>query len=249
MSEEHKVELIPTDPNPPRPLGRRGVNHDPRNFAFRALAAPSVPEGPPRTTPWYRREIYDQQATSSCTIHAEYGGLRTFSNLSSTSWWFQELDTYGERVATYEESKRYDPWPGEDYEGTSSDAPCKLLKARGRIERYQWFFSPEEVDFWLEHHGQVTVGTNWYYSMFYPNRSGTIRIVDSQGNAGGHEWNLIYHDVKNRRKRGITSWGRTFGQYGRFWISDEDFARLMAEDGDAHFSKAQRYVKPVVAAA
>ena len=50
---------------------------------------------------------------------------------------------------------------------------------------------------------------------------------------GGHEYELVAYDSVRRRLGFWNSWGASWGVGGRFWIRQTDFARLLADGGDA----------------
>jgi len=74
------------------------------------------------------------------------------------------------------------------------------------------------------------VGTNWYYGMFYPDRNGLIKVKG--GLAGGHAYVVNGVDTKNKLFRIKNSWGKSWGIQGRAFISFNDMARLIREQGE-----------------
>jgi len=46
--------------------------------------------------------------------------------------------------------------------------------------------------------------------------------------------------VARRAFRAINSWGRSWGQNGRFWIRQDDLMLLLQEDGEACAAVEQR---------
>lgn len=235
MSDNDRI-LLPESPINPYPLGRH-VWHDPRNRLHRALEAPQLTLPKAKDSPWYRVDIFDQQG-SSCTANAVVGLMRTspFRDMLRPTW--QQYDTEQERFDLYREAQRNDPWPGEEptYEGTSTDAPLKVLKDREVIKAYKWLFGPDEVREYLQYHGPCVVGTNWYNSMFHPimgRSDATIRLDSGSGVAGGHAYGLVFYDQKRKRYRMVNSWGRSWGWGGRAWLAESDLERLLAEQGDA----------------
>lgn len=225
------VLLIPTDPDTPYPLGRAGVNHDPRNRLFRAMEL-EPRETRPRTRPWYSTWVSDQGQTSECTAHAAVGMLRTQPHTVPFRAHRPYYDEPGELTALYREAQRHDPWEGEAYEGSSGDAPLRVLRQRGQIAEWRWLFGLAEVRHFLQFTGPVSVGTWWYDSMFYPDR-GFISISPDAARSGGHQWRILYYDEPRQRYRMVNSWGRPWGQWGRAWVSEATLERLLDEQGDA----------------
>lgn len=224
--------VIPVAPDLPHPLGRAGVHHDTRNRAFRALVNP-----PTKTTtpgrPWPSTDVYDQGNASSCTAQAAIGVLRTFPNRLSFKPDWPSYDTYDERHALYLEAQRNDPWPGESYDGSSTDAPYRVLRDRGHISEWRWLFGEAELRDYVTWFGPVSVGTYWFRSMFDVDAAGYIHADEGSGVAGGHAWRIVQASSKRKAYRMCNSWGRGWGQAGRAWISFEDVALLLDRDGEA----------------
>lgn len=225
--------IIPVAPNVPYPLGRN-VNHDPRNRQYRALTAAPVTTAP-RTRPWHRSDLPFDQIDSNCTAEAAVGLLRTQPHTRPFGHrHFDGYDDEHERVALYQESRRYDPWPGEAYDGTSTDAPFKLLRQRGVITGWAWLFGVDELREHLMHYGAAVVGTVWYWSMFDPNpKTGVVPVDPGSGAAGGHAYEVVFCHPKHRWFEIVNSWGSEWGKRGRARIPYEDMGHLLAEQGEA----------------
>lgn len=228
MSDGDLVQ-VPAHPGNPYPLGRF-VWHDPQNKLHRALPLGATPL-PDVSRFWTSPDVYDQQS-DNCTIESAVGLCRSgaYNKFFKPSW--TKFDTEDERIAAYERSKEYDPWPGSDYAGSSTDAPFKLLRAEGAITAWKWLFGPLEVKEWVMRHGPVGIGTNWYDSMFSPVR-GFLMITPSSQVVGGHAYRVVGYNAKRREFRMVNSWGRNWGQYGRAWLTEDTLARLLAEQGEA----------------
>jgi hypothetical protein len=221
---------IPIAPGNPFGLGRH-VHHDPQNFLTQHLALIQPPvrqKSPYRAFP--RGLPYDQGDSPSCTIHATIGLCRTSPNATGFSG-RSKYDSETEMRAAYEESKAYDPWPGSDYDGTSSDAPYKLLRERGEIKSWKWLKGETEVREWVSWYGPCTCGTVWLNDMFYPDENGFLTVSGSV--AGGHEYELVQYSPTRDAYRVVNSWGTSWGQNGRAWLRSADLAELLNQDGDA----------------
>jgi len=225
-----------TMPVLPHGLGRH-VHHDPRNREHRALVRPPARQSIPNRT-YSRTSIFDQGNSPSCTAHAAIGLLRT-SPFASSFAQRHSYDDEMEIIAFYEESKDYDPWDGREYDGTSSDAPYRLLRAKGVIDEWKWLFGEAEVRKYVAWYGPCTIGVNWYENMFYPDP--VSHFLDVSGPlAGGHEVELIQFKPNNPntptgkgRYKIVNSWGRGWGDNGRAWITSDDLALLLDQNGDA----------------
>lgn len=155
--------------------------------------------------------------------------------------WMGHLPVY-DRVTNqtgldlYSACKQIDGMP--NVEGTYDRALAKVLVAQGRIDRYLWATSIEELRAWVLTTGPVMVGTNWYTEMFNPDivvTHGTVRAKLKIGGtvAGGHEWLVRGYDP-HLGYRMRNSWGPNWGDHGEAWIDEADLARLVfQEQGDA----------------
>lgn len=210
------------------PLGRL-LHHDPQNKQHRALVMPPPRSALPNVS-WYTRDVYDQGQTSSCTAQAAVGLLRTNPFRRNLTEW-STLDTQDERQSLYREAQKNDPWDGENYEGTSTDAPFKVLRERGAITGWRWLFGEEEMREFVTWYGPVSVGTTWTSGMFEPNPL-TGYITPTGMSAGGHAYRIINYNAKREAYRLVNSWGRGWGQYGRAWIKRQDMAALLEDQGE-----------------
>ena len=131
----------------------------------------------------------------------------------------------------YEGAQLSDEWEGEGYDGTSVRGAAKWLKAQGYISSYLWAFDVASIIQVLLTRGPMVVGTNWYDGMFTPSPSGVISPWGEV--AGGHAYVLNGVDTRAQRFRIKNSWGKGWGVGGHAWISFTNFARLLAEDGEA----------------
>ena len=225
------LERIPTDPANPYPLGRAGIWHDPRNRQFRALAeaAPLLPE---RDRRWVSPPVFDQGQTSSCAFQSAIGVLSTTPNRVAFKPFKDRYDDEAEREAGYLRAQLLDPFPGQEPEsqGTSTDAPFQVLRQEGIISGWKWLFGFDEMKQFVMYNGPVSVGTNWYQSMFTPDSRGFLSI-DGQV-AGGHCWRVVGYSTYQKAFRMVNSWGRSWGDFGRGWVKDDVMRRLLEEQGE-----------------
>lgn len=221
--------VIPELPDLPYRLGRH-VHHDIRNGAHRALAVrPSKRNLVPYRS-FATMTVFDQGDTSRCTTEAFVGMLRTMP-FAPTFTQRPDYDTGDQRQALYLASQTVDPWPGEDYDGTSTDAPAKILKDRGVIGSYKWLFGEDEVREWVTWFSPVVIGIQWQMQMFYPDDRGYLDVAGEV--VGGHAIRLVQYSKLHEAYRVVNSWGRSWGQNGRAWLRAPDLATLLAADGDA----------------
>lgn len=226
------IERLPV-PDGPYPLGRH-VWHDPRNRGY-PIRAKLPPKGDitPRNRPWWRRGVYNQGGEGSCTAQAAAGVVETspFRLSAPQRGALPAYDDYDERSDLYREAQRHDPWPGEDYSGSSTDAPFKVLRMRGHIAEWRWCFGMDDIDDTLDAHGPVAVGVRWHEGDFQVDSQGFIRGLGAV--VGGHAFDVIYRDWSDDRYRCVNSWDRQWGDNGRFWITRNELGDRIDDRGEA----------------
>lgn len=229
MSDNDLLHL-PTNPETPYPLGRSVVWHDPRNRQHRALRALEGRKW--RSKRWPTPDIYDQIG-SSCTANAAVGVCRTTPNRRKFK--YDPYSTEDARYQLYRRAQAVDPWEGEEptYEGSSTDAPWKVLREEGAVTGWKWLFGADEVREWVMYHGPLAVGTVWYDSMFYPDANGVLHIDDARGDSGGHAYRVVGYRLRQKQFIIANSWGRDWGQGGFAYVPDEMMCRLLSEQGEA----------------
>lgn len=146
----------------------------------------------------------------------------------------------------YKEAQRNDEWPGENYDGTSVRGAFKVLQNLGFISEYRWAFDINTIINQILLFSPVVVGTDWTESMFDTIKMGKYKNfiqVSPDGKydvSGGHAYLLI--GVDRQRKcpdntlgafRILNSWGKSWGDSGRAWISIVDFGILLNHQGEA----------------
>lgn len=131
----------------------------------------------------------------------------------------------------YKEAQKIDPWPGEAYSGTSVLAGAQTAKAHGYFSEYRWAFGEDDLALAVGYRGPAVLGVNWYSGMFDTDGDGFIHPTGSI--AGGHAILCASYSIKKNAYRLDNSWGSDWGAHGSAWISREDMARLLSEDGEA----------------
>jgi hypothetical protein len=153
----------------------------------------------------------------------------------------------------YRRAKQLDPWPGEDYDGTSVLAGMKAIQelktpfGEQLIPEYRWAFGIEDLVRVVGRKGPAILGLNWYEGMFNIDADGYIRKTGNL--AGGHC--ILARGVKVKyltkgNKKDFSnvdmlnsyfilhnSWGKEWGTNGTCKISFADMDALLKEDGEA----------------
>lgn len=200
---------------------------DARNARFPVLATldPSLPPHKYHAANF----VLNQGATPMCVAFSSTGYRMAGPISYKIDYSIPEL---------YTECQKNDPWFGENYAGTSVGAALKVFKRRGYITEYRWATRVEQVIAHVLSTGPMFVGTTFYEGMANPDKKGFMRI--SGASVGGHAYLIIGANTKLKCPDGtvgafriLNSWGRTFGQNGRAWLSFADFAVLLADDGEA----------------
>lgn len=157
----------------------------------------------------------------------------------------------------YNEAQLVDEWADTPpAEGTSVNASCKVLKAKGHcriyrsvtnpadlaegIEAYRWATTSDEMRAAIFAERAVSIGVNWYSNFDSPvNRNGEYWIgVDTDGKPkrdlgsirGGHCVGVFRMSDRRQAFRFMNSWG---AYYPPAWIPYEVMQRLIDEDGEA----------------
>lgn len=131
----------------------------------------------------------------------------------------------------YENAQKLDEWPGENYAGTSVRGGVKYLQGDNKISSYYWAFDAATVVNAILTLGPVVVGTDWYSSMFRPDRRGFISVAGRF--AGGHAYVLNGVDTVAGYFRLKNSWGRNWGVRGHAYIRISAMDRLIKANGEA----------------
>lgn len=204
-------------------LGRRPApDIRDRNFPLRALLAPPEELVVPEFKHWVPGPVLDQGSKPHCVGFA----------------WKQWLQATPVRTKTgpapadiYYAAQLIDEWPGTNYDGTSVRAGAKILEQEGRFVEYRWADDLDTLRLWVLTRGPVVLGTDWYISMFDPDKHGYVKLEGSV--VGGHAYLCIGYSSYRQAYRCINSWGKGWGQWGRFWVAEADMNMLLSNQGEA----------------
>lgn len=232
-TEGHTLYIKRYDPSDPR-LGRH-VLHDSRSLSFQVQPESITTL---KSVRWPSRiPVLDQGNLGSCTGNATVNILATdqflltqvVRNLLSAT----DADVDEKLAVTiYTAGTLLDPFPGSyppTDTGSNGLSVAKAAKNMGLISGYEHATSMAAVLTALNK-GPCMAGTVWKGDMFNPLSDGRIKITGSV--EGGHEYKLDELDVENRRIWMLNQWNKTWGINGRAYFTWDDFASLMADDGD-----------------
>lgn len=221
----------------------RLVQFDERSRAFRAVEG--IEDKPLRSKQWECNIHNDQRQEGACVGFA----------------WSHEIAAKPRAIPTddqwafdiYRRAKQIDPWPGEDYSGTSVLAGIKavqeVLNSRGKplIKEYRWAFGTEDVIRTLGYKGPVVLGIEWHSSQYTPDKDGRIWLNGDV--VGGHAIlakgvELVWKDPEgpatydniddlNSLVTLHNSWGPDWGIGGDAKFTVYELNYLLAQDGEA----------------
>jgi hypothetical protein len=199
---------------------------DSRDHRF-LMATVVEPDDVPIVTKYWSMfdKVLDQGDYPHCVAYA-WTHFRISAPVTSQA----EAYTFGQLLALYQEAQRIDEWPGEAYDGTSVRAGAKVLQDRGVIGAYRWALNAAEARAFLLSRGPVVFGTNWYAGMDRPGVDGFVRL--SGPIVGGHAYLVSGYSVARDAFRITNSWGPSWGQQGRAWLSFTDADALIRDDGE-----------------
>jgi hypothetical protein len=208
------------------PILDREVGFDDRSRAFpiRTLLAPQAARKP-RSWTWRCSVCLDQGSEGACVGHAWAHEVAAFPVAL-----IQDA-TSDLAFALYNDAKkRWDPFRGEDYSGTTVLAGAKATRARGYLKEYRWAFGIEDALAAISWYGPAVLGVNWYEGMWNTDAKGRINVTGKI--SGGHA--ILARGVSVTRQTVMlhNSWGSDWGRAGTAEISWTDLDRLLKEDGE-----------------
>lgn len=219
-----KQKNIFTDRDGNRRVLDRQVHFDERSRQFNIRDI--LPSQKPRSYTWASDQVLDQGHVGACV------GFAWTGEMIAKPVPIKGLDDRT-ALALYGAAKLLDDDPNNDQgqdTGTTTLAGAKAVKALGHMSEYRWAFSPEDAILAIGHHGPGVMGINWHEDMFYPNHEG---LITATGNVvGGHDILVRGVNVAKKLVRVRNSWGADWGVGGDAFISFDDFAKLLNDDGD-----------------
>ena len=192
-----------------------------RDYPIRILITPTVP----RSYTWRCPIVLDQGSEGACTgfAVAQEAAARPVMVAGITNAVAKQI---------YYRARQLDEWEGENYEGSSVLGAMKAGQEKGWYQEYRWVFGGEpELALAVSFKGPAVLGINWYEGMSNPDRNGLIRPTGAL--QGGHAILCIGYNTRTGLYRLHNSWGAEWGINGGCFISKQDMALLLKQQGEA----------------
>ena len=210
-------------------------NHDPRskNFAVSEIIEDTEKN---ETVLWKEGIVLDQGREGACV---GFGWMaEVLAEPVSPVNQPEEIIANELAKSYYKRAQKIDPWPGEDYEGTSVLAGAKIMQEEGYIGEYRWCFGIEDLKKSILNLGPVVIGVPWYESMYETDVNGIVKI---DGNKVGGHCILVTGYIPNMKIDGYeqeafrwrNSWGNEYGIDGSGYIRYTDLHKLLKDGGEA----------------
>jgi hypothetical protein len=187
-------------------------------------------------------KILNQGDTGTCVAHGWTSKMHAAPIMQSLP--LTPYDLYRQFVQA-------DEWNDNDFEttapddmlqsGTSVRAGAKVLQTMGYLQNYLWAEDVEDVRAWhLAGFGGTVMGVNWSTDMLDTDTDGFVNYTGTV--EGGHcvtttGWSDTVKKAGRRvhAVRAQQSWPLPWGHKGtgRFWISEDDLGKLLADQGEA----------------
>lgn len=179
---------------------------------------------------WTAPPALDQGDTPQCVGYSGFQWLQSFPVKNKPTFTPADL---------YHQAQKYDEFPGTNYEGSSVRGLFKALKRMGYVSEYRWAKTADVIVEHLLTTGPVVVGTMWTEGMFMADSEGYIDDIGGK-DTGGHAYVLIGASRTKKSKRHgvgavriLNSWGASWEDNGRAWLSINALRWLMQNDGEA----------------
>lgn len=204
-------------------------------FALAARAESILTNKPLRSHAWKRKAWLDQGREGACT------GFGAAHALSAGQ--YPVPVTNGIAQGYYEGAKRYDEWPGENYDGSSVLGVMEYLHHETyNLRAYWWATTLDEVLHAVAFYGPVEMGTWWYAGMMRTDGDGRIHL--SGDRVGGHAYCVGAVDMRTSLVRIDQSWGRDWGKDGCAWLSFEELEALLRAQGECALPRKTKRTGP-----
>jgi hypothetical protein len=215
---------------------------DPKNMLYRMADAPEMEAAPaaPGAKSWRVPKSLDQGSTPRCVGYS-------LKHLLLAAPVMTKLGPTQDDI--YFGAQLLDPFPGEDYDGTTVGAGVKFLNKLGYVGEYRWGTGVDEAVAWLATISPVAFGISWTHDMFYPNEHGLI--TPTGANAGGHAiLGFRYDPLDHAWDKGykhiwlLNSWSGEWGIDGKCCIRTTDLDALIHDSGECLTVREMKVQKP-----
>lgn len=205
-------------------LGRLPSPEDARDWTVDRLLA-MIKAGIATPVVWEDPVVLQQGGTNHCVGFGSAGFCAAAEAQVPANPAITDAD--GHRI--YYEAKIYDGEPkGED--GSTVRSGAKALLHDENIVAGYAFGTYDEAWVWVQTHGPVVIGIDWWTTMFTPDAQGVIRPGGSL--AGGHC--ILWRGVDAGGRCVLrNSWGAEWGKGGDCYIEGSDLAMLLWRNGEA----------------
>ncbi len=203
----------------------RLTQFDPRSKAYpvRAILQTSTP----RSYTWPLDIVLDQGREGACV------GFSVAHELRAVPLKVPAVDT-AMAMRLYKRAQQIDPWPGEDYSGTSVLAGVQAAQEQGHFVEYRWSFAIDDLAVAVSRTGPAILGIDWHDSMYRPtHRDGRWWVAPDGPVVGGHAILARGYSVKLDAFALHNSWGPDWGKNGVAWITRADLGALLDRGGEA----------------
>lgn len=200
----------------------RLVQFDERSRSFPVTAG--IEDKPLRSYTWNKQVWLDQGREGACV------GFSIAHELAARP---VVVPNVTDALATflYKEAQKIDPWPGEAYSGTSVLAGAQTAHAHNYFTEYRWAFGEKDLCLAVGYRGPAVLGVIWTEGMFSADSDGYIHPTGEV--MGGHAILCDSFNVKLGRYRLSNSWGKDWSRDGYCYITRDDMAYLLEQDGEA----------------
>lgn len=212
-------------------MGRSIVDHDPRNRNYPVRGVLFKESSPLRERVWRGHYAWDQGQKPWCVAYSGKGMLNRFPFSKTVDYNIRYKHSFEE---FYRGAQENDEWEGSNYDGTSGRGLLRYLSSLGVIREYRWCFGIDDVLQTLSDWGPVSVGTWWAAGMSHPDPAKRYVVNRTGEYIGGHQYTAIGVDPENEEVEFMNSWGKTFGDRGRFRMKFSTLDSLLRDQGDAY---------------
>jgi hypothetical protein len=203
------------------PLGRNPFESDVRDADYppERLEA-MIAAGKAKPLAWRVPRILDQGEKGTCVAAGTLGACDCDDETRTDSGF-----TSADILPFFAKITGHGPLPDG---GAQVRNGLKAAKKAGYISAYSGLTTAAAITSWLEQHGPIVVGVDWFASMDKPNAKGFVTVSGSI--RGGH---CVYMNGDLGGLDFVNSWADTWGLKGHFYMTATQFAKLRNGDFEA----------------